>query len=135
VVPALAALFGLLMVPQVMALVRRPTVMADHYALTVRPGVGRTLVLPWAQVAELAVRLVDEEPLLFIRCDQQPRPTADWPRWWDQGHLRSAQRGTAALAAYHLAVPMDEFLGTPASLLEQLDERAAPHVVMVNGLA
>ena len=68
VAPAVLLVFGVALVPQVIALVRRPIVAADHHAITVRPGVGRTLMLPWVQVAELAAVDLDEEEVLLVRC-------------------------------------------------------------------
>jgi hypothetical protein len=132
VVPALAVLFAVLLTPQLLALARRPIVQADHYALTVRPGVGRTLVLPWAQVAELTVVQVDEEPFLLVRCGAARHSSADVPRWWDQGHLRSASRGAPAAAAYDLAVPISDFLGRPGTLLADLARATPDHVTFVN---
>ena len=41
-------------VPFLVPVLRRPFVAANHYALTVRPGWWRTLVLPWAKVAGVA---------------------------------------------------------------------------------
>jgi hypothetical protein len=135
VIPVLGLIFALLLVPQVLALVRRPIVAADHYALTVRPGVARTLVLPWAQIAEIAAMDVDEEPMLLVRCASQSYRSGDWPRWWDKAHLRSAKRAAAAVAAYDLAVPMDDFYGAPQSLLADLARWAPAHVAVVNGSA
>lgn len=135
VVPALGALFAAILVPQLLALVRRPVVRADHYALTVRPGVGRTLVLPWAQIAELATVQVDEDTFLMVRCVPVLRGSGDVPRWWDQAHLRAATRGAPGLAAYDLAVPMNDFDGTPAGLLAQLAAYAPGHVIMADHAA
>ncbi|MBX6722698.1 MAG: hypothetical protein IRY92_05630, partial [Dactylosporangium sp.] len=45
----LSVLFVLAATPFVLALFRRPVVAADHYALSVRPGILRTLLLPWAR--------------------------------------------------------------------------------------
>jgi hypothetical protein len=131
VAPAVVGIFGLVLIPQIVALVRRPVVSADHYALVVRPGVGRTLVLPWAQVAELTVVDLDEEYIMLVRCRPEPRASGDQPRWWDQGTLRSVVRGAAFASAYDLAVPMADFLGSPESLLADLGVCAAPHVVLV----
>jgi hypothetical protein len=135
VVPVLAALFGVAIVPQVVALVRRPVVAADHYAMTVRPGVARTLVLPWAQVAEVASMEIDEEEFLLIRCLPALRRSGDRPRWWDQAHLRSAKRGAAAASAYDLAVPLDDFLGRPDHLLDGLALYAPRHVTFATRAA
>jgi hypothetical protein len=130
VVPALAALFSLLLTVQLVAIVRRPAVSADHYALSVRPGVFRTLVLPWAQIGELAIIDVDDEPLLLVRCLPQRRRSADWPRWMDQAHLRSARRVASLVSAYDLAVPMGDFTATPRNLLATLAMVAPDHVAI-----
>jgi hypothetical protein len=136
ILPVLAVAFGGLLVPQALALVRRPVVAADYYALTVRPGVFRTLVLPWAQLAELCLREIDEEAILLIRCGARGPRSADWPRWWDQAGLRAARRGDTerAVAAYDLAVPMDEFEGKPEVLLAELAQWAPGHVAVFNNL-
>jgi hypothetical protein len=132
VVPALAVVFGLAMVPQVIGLVRRPVVSADHYALTVRPGAGRTLMLPWAQIAEVATMEIDEENFLLVRCQPISRRSGDWPRWWDQAHLRSAKRGAPAATAYDLAIPLDDFAGRPEQLLTQLTRFTPAHVTVAS---
>lgn len=124
VVPAVATIFALALIPQVLALLRRPVVAADHYALTVRPGVARTLVLPWVDVAEIAIMTIEGEGYLLIRCRPLRQRPGDRPRWCDQGHLRSARRGAPAVAAYDLAAPTDDFVGTPEELLSEL----APYI-------
>jgi hypothetical protein len=130
VVPTVFGLAGLVLVPQILALVRRPAVSADQRAFTVRPGIVRTLVLPWAQVTELATMDIADEPYLLVMCAAQPTPSGDRPRWWDQGHLRSAKRGAAAVTAYDLAVPMTDFVATPQDLLLDLAQYAPPHVTV-----
>jgi hypothetical protein len=132
VVPLLAGLFGLLIVVQLVAIGRRPGVAADHYALFVRPGAVRTLVLPWAQIAELASIEVDDEPLLLVRCQPQLNRSADWPRWLDQAQLRSARRLAAVVSAYDLAVPMADFVGTAGNLLSTLAMWAPDHVTIAD---
>lgn len=132
VVPLLLSLFGVLILVQVVGIGRRPAVAADHYALFARPGVVRTLVLPWAQIAELAIIEVDDEPLLLVRCQPQPHRSADWPRWLDQAHLRSARRVAAVVTAYDLAVPMADFVGTPGNLLGTLAMGAPEHVTIAD---
>ena len=132
IVPVLAVLFGLGLLTQVLGRIRRPVVSADHYALTVRPGVIRTLVLPWAQIAELAAMEVDDDPFLLIRCAPQLSRSGDWPRWWDQANLRSAKRSAAAVSAYDLAVPMADFVGAPKNLLIELARWAPEHVTVAN---
>ncbi len=109
---------------------------ANHYALTVRPGVFRTMVLPWAQLAELCIREIDEEAILLIRCGPRGPRTADWPRWWDQAALRAARGGDTerAAAAYDLAVPMDEFEGKPEALLAELAQWAPGHVAVFDNI-
>jgi hypothetical protein len=132
VIPALVVFFGLLLVPYTLALIRRPVVGGDHYALVARPGVGRTMVLPWAQIGELAAIEIDEDLFLLVRCVPQLTRSGDWPRWWDQAHLRSAKRNAAVASAYDLAVPMNDFEGTTDALLAELRRWAPHHVVVVN---
>jgi hypothetical protein len=134
VVPLVAAFFTMLLVPQVLALFRRPVVSGTHYALTVRPGVARTLMLPWAQIGELVAIDVDDEPYLLIRCVPLMARSGDWPRWWDKAHLRAARRGAAIAFAYDLAVPMAEFEREPEELLAELARWAPDHVGIVNRL-
>lgn len=135
VAPVVLLLSGLALVPQVIALVRRPVVACDHYALTVRPGVGRTIVLPWVQIAEIAAIDLEEEQMLLIRCRPVQRGSADTPRWWDQATLRSVVRGAAFASAYDLAVPLADFLGSPESLLADLGTCAPEHVALVRRAA
>lgn len=130
VVPSLGVLFAIALIPQLLALIRRPIFAADHYALTVRPGAARTLVLPWAQVAEVATMEIDEEDFLLIRCSPVARPSGDLPRWWDQAHLRTAKRGAPAASAYDLALPLDDFDGRPNQLLDELSQYAPDHVTL-----
>jgi hypothetical protein len=116
-----------------LAVVRRPLVEADHYALTVRPGALRTLLLPWASVAEVAAVTVRGEPLLLVRCDAargRGRP-GDRPRWCDRGVLRSTG---AAVNGYHLAVRMDEFAGAPRSQLAALAAWVPEQVIVTDRL-
>jgi hypothetical protein len=132
--PGLLVIFAVLVAVPAVALVRRPTVSADHYALTVRPGIVRTLVLPWAQLAELAAVTVNDEPLLLVRCGPRQRHSGDWPRWWDQAELRAARRAGRhdAIATYHLAVPMSDFAGRPPALISTLAQLAPAHVTLVD---
>jgi hypothetical protein len=132
VVPVVAGFFVLLLVPQALALVRRPIVAGSHYALTVRPGVARTLVLPWAQIGEVVAVEVDDETYLLIRCIPLNARSGDWPRWWDKAHLRAARRGSAIAAAYDLAVPLRDFERRPGVLLADLARWAPRHVGIVN---
>jgi hypothetical protein len=134
VAPLVVAFFALLLVPHAIALFRRPLVAGSHYALTVRPGVARTLVLPWAQIGELVAIEVDDEPYLLIRCVPLQARSGDWPRWWDKAHLRAARRGTAIASAYDLAVPMGDFEDHPEELMADLARWAPAHVGIVNRL-
>lgn len=139
---AAAVLFGVILLPLLLALVRRPAVAADHYGLTVRPGILRTLLLPWAHVAEVAAYGRPDEPYLLVRCGaQHDDRLGDRPRWWDRAVLRSAirasraYRGTGpAVAAYDLAVRMGEFLGAPETQLASLTAVVPEHVLLTNEL-
>jgi hypothetical protein len=129
-----AGLLVLLALP----LFRRPVVAADHYALTARPGVLRTLMLPWAGVAEIAAVPVRGDPVLLVRCAGRRDRLGDRPRWYDQGVLRSAMRAAGsrrhAVAAFDLAVRMDEFHGSPPEQLAGLAVWAPCHVLVTDGL-
>lgn len=117
---ATTVLLAVAAMPLVLAVLRRPVVVADHYGLTVRPGCLRTLLLPWAEVAEVAAVTVRGEPLLVVRYGRPGRYNqvgGDQPRWLDQAVLRS---GGGALTGYHLAVRMDEFAGDPSHHLAAL---------------
>lgn len=130
VVTLLAAVFAVLLL---LTVVRRPQVVADHYALTVRPGVLRTVLLPWAAVVEVAGVTVRGEPLLLVRCDLdrgRGRP-GDRPRWSDRGVLRASGAGAAG---YHLAVRMDEFAGPPRAKLAALAAWAPEQVRITDRL-
>ena len=61
-------------IPFVLAVVRRPRVGANHFALTVRPGWVRTLVLPWSRVAEVTTADIAGERYLLVRLPGRPRP-------------------------------------------------------------
>lgn len=116
-------------------LFRLPVVAADHYALRLRPGALRTLVLPWAAVAEIAGWSARGQPLLLVRCVPGGR-AGDRPGWWDRSVLRSAARAAAgrsrAVAAYDVAVRMEAFVGTPTEQLASLAAWAPPHVQVTN---
>jgi hypothetical protein len=127
-VPSLAGLFVIMLIPQALALIRRPYLAADHYALTVRPGILRTLMLPWAQIAELVIILIDGEPFLLVRGDPQPPLSGDWPGWFDQGPLRMVRRASSAAQGYHLAIPLSDFVDAPEQLLASLAVCAPDHV-------
>ncbi|MPZ27159.1 MAG: hypothetical protein GEV12_12300 [Micromonosporaceae bacterium] len=118
-VPTVATLLvGLAAAGMLLTVARRPLVVADHYALTVRPGALRTLLLPWATVTEVAGVTVRGEPLLLVRCrTASRRRSGDRPRWFDRAVLRAAG---AAVTGYDLAVRMDEFAGSARGQLAAL---------------
>lgn len=128
--PGAALLFLVGVVAQVVVFVRRPVIGFDYFALTVRPGCGRTLVLPWSQLAELAVLDLDRAVFLLIRCQPRRRGSGDRPRWWDQGALRAVERRAAGASGYDLAVPMAGFVGTPEGLLAEVATRAPAHLIL-----
>lgn len=132
-VPEVAALLVVAAAfPLLLAVFRRPLIVADHYALSVRPGSRRTLLLPWAGIAEVAAATVREEPLLLIRFDSVRTRLGDRPGWADQRLLRT---GGAATSGYQLAVRLDEFVGKPAELLAALAAWAPGQVRFTNRLA
>lgn len=145
-VPAgLVLVFGLGSMPFVAALFRRPYVAADHYALTIRPGILRTLLLPWARVAEIAVYGLRDEPFLLVRCgrqrDRRSDRLGDRPHWWDRSILRAAarvgrehRRPEPAVGTYDVAVRMDEFVGDPSVQLAALAAFAPGHVIVADEL-
>jgi hypothetical protein len=139
--PALIAAFVLIAVPSLISLVRRPQVAADHFALRLRPGCLRTLVVPWAQVAELAAVPVLTtprrwEPLMLVRFALLRGKDGDRPQFWDTMLLREARRagGRAQVDGYHLALRLNDFSGTPYNLLSALAVFAPGHVALVSKL-
>jgi hypothetical protein len=118
-------------IPLLLAVFRRPLIVADHYALGVRPGSRRTLLLPWFGITEVTAATVHEEPLLLIRLDPVRARPGDLPGWADQRLLRTAG---AAAAGYQLAVRMDEFVGKPAELLAAIAAWAPDQVRFTNRL-
>jgi hypothetical protein len=136
-IPAVAVVVALVgAVPFILALVRRPVVAANHYALTVRPGVLRTLVLPWSHITGVAVRRVGREHYLLVGCRRALDALGDHPRWIDQGALRTLLRGSrharAAAADYDLAVRMRNFVGEPNAQLGTLAAFAPDHVLIAS---
>lgn len=141
-VPTLVVvLFVLIAAPFVVALLRRPLVAADHYALSLRPGIGRTLLLPWARIVEIVAYGTPDEPFLLVRCHDRGNGVGDQPRWWDQAVLRAAtrahpspRRGGATVRAYDVAVRMDEFADGPSARLAMLAAFAPRHVIVADDL-
>jgi hypothetical protein len=121
-------------VPFILALIRRPVVAANHYALTVRPGVWRTLVLPWSHITGVAVRRLGREHYLLVGCRRALDALGDHPGWIDQGMLRTLVRSSryarAAVADYDLAVRMRDFVGEPGAQLGTLAAFAPDHVLI-----
>lgn len=135
-VPAVTTTAGAMLVAlSGLRLVRRPVVAANHFALRIRPGALRTLVLPWAAVAEIAGGSVRGQPLLLVRCVPGAR-RGDRPGWLDRAVLRSASwaDSTHRVAAYDLAVRMEEFAGPPRAQLASLAAWVPGHVQIVDAL-
>jgi hypothetical protein len=139
--PALIAAFALTAVPSLLGLVRPPQVAADHFALRLRPGCLRTLVVPWSQVAELAAVPVlisprRWEPLMLVRFAWRQGKDGDRPRLWDTVLLRDARRsgGRDQVDGYDLALRLADFVGTPYALLSALAVFAPGHVILVSKL-
>ncbi len=97
-------------VPFALAVVRRPRVAANHFALIVRPGWVRTLVLPWSRVAEVTIAEVDQERYLLVRCRQSLDQTGNSPHWVDRTVLRAlAREGFRKGRHFDLALRMSDF--------------------------
>ena len=129
--------------PFALAIFRRPLVGVDRYALLVRPGILRTLLLPWAKVDEIAAYGVRDDAFFLVRC----RGRADWlgdrPGWWDRFALRAvaarrdhpgAGRRAAIMDGYDVAVRMSDFVGDPAAQLAAIAVFAPRHVTVADDL-
>jgi hypothetical protein len=138
-VPATIVVVVVALVPFALPLLRRPMVAANHYAVTVRAGWWRTLVLPWSEVAGVAAYRVGGDPYLLVRCRQSLQPRHDLPRWPDQLVLRAAmrnrRRADPPIGDYHLAVRMDDFVGGESAMLSTLAAFAPDHVAVASDLA
>ena len=134
VMPVSLVLAGLGALPFLVAVVRRPVVAANHYALQLRPTWLRTLVLPWARIAEVVAYRVEDEPYLLVRCWSSLDRLGDRPAWVDRSVLRTALRSadTEALDGYDVAVRMRDFTGTPEAQLASLVGFAPDHVTLVS---
>lgn len=137
--PAAALVLALLgAVPPGLKIVRRPVVAANHYALTVRPGCWRTLVLPWARVTEVAAHWIGDEAYLLVRCRAGRDSLGDLPSWADRAVLRRALRdaGLQRPPAGHfdLAVWLRDFVGEPTALISTLAAFAPDHVAVVSDI-
>jgi hypothetical protein len=134
ILPRAALLLTLVgLVPFGLAVLRRPIVAANHYALTIRPGPWRTLVLPWARLASVTSYRVAGESYLFVRCIEAPGFVGDQPGWADQTVLRAVARQSRTawpVEGSDLAVRMRDFVGSPAALLSALAAFAPDHVLI-----
>lgn len=104
---AAAAVVGASLVP----VIRRPSVAATRYALSVRPGVLRTLRLPWATIVEITGVRAGGEEFLLVRLRPGLDALGDHPGYWDKAVLRAAVRGYPRAVEFDLAVRMREFAG------------------------
>jgi hypothetical protein len=127
---AAAAVVGTSLVP----VFRRPTVAATHYALSVRPGVLRTLLLPWATIAEITGVRAGGEEFLLIRLQPGLDALGDHPTYWDQAVLRAAARGYPLADEYDLALRMREFAGTAPARVSALAAYAPENVEITSRL-
>jgi len=136
--PATTAVGAVVVLWYALAVFRRPLVEANHYALRVRPGVWRTLVLPWAAVAEIAGFSAGGGAVLLIRRVAGRTVPGHRPGVLDRSVLRwamrSAGRDRGAVAAFDLAVRMGEFSGTPEEQLASLAAWAPAHVRVTDAL-
>jgi hypothetical protein len=123
-------------IPVLLVIVRRPMVAANHYALTVRPGAVRTLVLPWARITFVVVRRVGRENYLLVRCRRELGSLGDHPTWLDQSVLRAVLRtprgGSALAGEFDLAVLLRDFVGEPNAQLATLAAFAPDHVLIAS---
>ncbi|MGH3729465.1 MAG: hypothetical protein ACRDTU_12055 [Micromonosporaceae bacterium] len=132
---ALGVVVGL--VPMVAAIFRRPLVTADSYALTLRPGRLRTLVLPWARISAIGVYPValqdDPEPILLVRCVERRGRLGDTPGWWDQAVLRAAAKAAGgAIGGYDVALRLSDFHGDHRQHLAAIAGFAPERVTVVD---
>jgi len=125
------------LVPMVLGLLRRPIVISDGYALTLRPASLRILVLPWVNISDLGVYPVafdeDPEPVLLVRCVEPDGRLGDVPGWWDQSVLRAAAKaGGGAIGGYDIAVRLSEFVGDHRDQLAAIVRFAPGRVAVVD---
>jgi len=124
-------------VPIVLAVIRRPRVGANHFALTVRPGWVRTLVLPWSRVGEVAAVEVGGERFLAVRLLAGLDRTGTNPAWIDQNVLRALNKigpGRRDGRGVSVAVRLRDFNGTPDGQLAALAAFAPDQVRIANRL-
>ncbi|WP_433082266.1 hypothetical protein ACQP1P_01240 [Dactylosporangium sp. CA-052675] len=122
-------------VPIALAVVRRPRVGANHFALTLRPGWVRTLVLPWSRVGEVAAIEVSDERFLVVRLLEGLDRTGTDPAWIDQNVLRELARlDERRTRGVGVAVRLRDFNGTPDGQLAALAAFAPDQVQIANKL-
>jgi hypothetical protein len=136
-IPPVAVIVALIgATPLVVSVFRRPMVAANHYALTVRPGMLRTLVLPWSHITGLVVHQDGTEAYLLVGCRRALDALGDHPRWTDQAVLRSLERGARAgrgiTSEFDLAVRVRDFVGEPNAQLATLAAFAPDHVMIAS---
>jgi hypothetical protein len=136
-IPPVALVIALIgLVPLIAGIFRRPVVAANHYALSVRPGMIRTLVLPWSHITRVVVHQVGGEAYLLVGCRRALDALGDHPGWIDQGVLRGLERGPRAgrglTTDFDLGVRMRDFVGEPNSQLATLAAFAPDHVLIAS---
>ncbi|MFC3492787.1 hypothetical protein [Glycomyces rhizosphaerae] len=121
-------------------LVRPPKLMVNHFGLRVRPGFGKSLLIPWSNVEELAAIHVGAKRrgtsyLLFAADNYLGRGGSDRPGFLGRSVLREANRATEGLVAgFDLAVRCKDFAPEPQQLLARLASYAPGHVQVVDRL-
>jgi hypothetical protein len=120
-------------VPFVLAVARRPRVAANHFALIVRPGWIRTLVLPWSRLAEVTVAELNGERYLLVRCGTGLDRMGNTPRWLDQTVLRALVRdGFRRGQQFDLAVRLRDFAPGVDGQMGAIAAFAPDHVLVAN---
>jgi hypothetical protein len=120
-------------VPFVLAVARRPRVAANHFALIVRPGWIRTLVLPWSRLAEVTVAELNGERYLLVRSGTGLDRIGHTPRWPDQTVLRALVRdGFRKGQHFDLAVRLRDFAPGVDGQMAALAAFAPDHVLVAN---
>jgi hypothetical protein len=121
-------------------LVRPPRLMVNHFGLRVRPGFGKSLLIPWSNVEELAAihvgsRRRGSSYLLFAADVYLGRGGSDRPGFIGRSVLREANRATEGLVAgFDLALRCKDFQPEAQQLLAALASYAPGHVQVVDRL-
>jgi hypothetical protein len=116
----------------VVPVLRRPKVAASHVTLYVRPGMFRTLTLPWTAIAEATGVATRDGEFLLIRLGHRDGDVR--PGFWDRTVLRAATRAYPTAAGYDLAVRLRDFTGTPAAKMAALAAYAPESVEITSRL-